>query len=137
MIYNVLNLWELFDVYSLKKNHRQGQDKEYAELLNRIRFKAKDETLSEDDLALLRGRIKKPDDLENTTQIFGYNESVNTVNENRLDLLETQLYIMEATHFPSKKNVNIKASGTIEETAFLQTLRLKVGASLWRTYVYI
>ena len=29
---------------------------------------------------------------------------------------------------PSKRKVNVKSSGTIEETAFLQTLRLKVGA---------
>ena len=34
---------------------------------------------------------------------------------------------MEATHIPTRKNVSIKPAGTIEDTAFLQTLRLKVG----------
>ena len=127
-VYNIFNLWELFDVYTLEKNHRQGEDKEYAELLNRIRVKGKEDDLSKDDHALLRGRIKEPEDEETTTQIYGYNELVNAVNEKRLNMQTTQLHTIEATHIPSKKNVKVKSSGTIEDTAFLQTLRLKVGA---------
>ena len=31
-------LWRSFDVINLEENHRQGEDKSYAEMLNRIRF---------------------------------------------------------------------------------------------------
>ena len=127
-VHVIFQLWEHFDVYVLEQNHRQGEDKVYAEVLNRIRFKGKEDDMSEEDMALLKSRIKKPDNSENTSQIYGYNKTVNAVNEGRLNQINSQLYTMEATHTPSKKNIKVKPSGTIEETAFLQTLRLKVGA---------
>ena len=129
-VYGILNLWELFDVYILEENHRQGEDKEYANLLNRLRFKAKEDDLSVLDMKALKSRIMKPHEVDNVnnTQIFGYNRSVNSVNEKRLKTLETQLHTIEATHFPSRKNINIKTAGTIESTAFLDKLSLKVGA---------
>ena len=34
-VYEVFNLWEQFDCIVLEENHRQGEDKEYAELLGR------------------------------------------------------------------------------------------------------
>ena len=40
-VYNTLNLSELFECIDLEVNHRQGEDKVYAGLLNRIRIKSK------------------------------------------------------------------------------------------------
>ena len=127
-VYEVFNIWEQFECVVLEENHRQGEDKEYAELLGRIRFKELDESLSLEDMELLRSRSIQPEDGEGTMQIFGTNEKVNEVNENRLKQLQSKLYIIEAKHDPPTRKVFIKSAGTIEETAFLQTLRLKVGA---------
>ena len=46
-VFDVFNLWEMFDSIELEQNHRQGDDMVYAEVLNRIRFKTKIESLSE------------------------------------------------------------------------------------------
>lgn len=127
-VHEVFPIWELFSSVVLEVNHRQGQDRVYAEMLNRIRFKEKHEKLSEEDLAILQSRVKKPTDEDKTVKIYGKNVTVNAVNEKRLNALNSQLYTAEAIHIPSKKNVKIKEAGTIEETAFLQTLKLKVGA---------
>ena len=129
-VYEVFNLWEQFQCVVLEKNHRQGEDKEYAELLGRIRFKELDESLSLEDLELLKSRCIKPENEETTMQIFGKNATVNDVNETRLKEHQSQLYTIEAKHDPPTRKVNIKNAGTVEETAFLQTLRLKVGARI-------
>ena len=80
-VFEVFNLWEQFQSVVLEKNHRQGEDKSYAELLGRLRFKEKDEELSKEDSDLLNSRIVQPDDLESTIQIFGLNGMVNSVNQ--------------------------------------------------------
>ena len=129
-VYEVFNLWEQFMCIVLEQNHRQGEDREYANLLGRIRFKELNESLSEEDLALLNSRCLQPHDMETTMQIFCKNKSVNIVNDKRLNLIQSKLYTIEAKHIPSTRNVSIKPGGTIEETAFLQTLRLKVGARI-------
>ena len=127
-VFEVFNLWEKFDCVVLEKNHRQGKDKEYAELLGRIRFKELAQGISPEDWELLRSRCIEPDDMESTLQIFGKNETVNMVNENRLKKLETKLFTVEANHDPPSRKVVIKSSGTVEDTAFLQTLHIKIGA---------
>ena len=35
--FSIQSLWELFDVILLRQNHRKGEDKTYADILNRIR----------------------------------------------------------------------------------------------------
>ena len=91
-VYEVFNIWEQFDCVVLEENQRQGEDKEYAELLGRIRFKELDESLSLEDMELLKTRFIQPEDGEGTMQIFGTNEKVNEVNENRLKQLQSKLY---------------------------------------------
>ena len=127
-VYEVFNLWEQFKCIVLEQNHRQGEDRIYAELLGRIRFKELEESLSEEDLALLKSRCIQPENEETTLQIFCKNKTVNLVNEVRLNQIHSRLYTIEAKHIPSNRNVTVKSAGTIEETAFLQTLNLKVGA---------
>ena len=126
--HSVFNLWEEFECISLEKNHRQGKDKIYAELLNRIRFKERETDLTEDDIALLNSRVSEPGDQENTTKIFGRNEQVNKVNDYRLNSLESAVFSVEAVHNQVRKNLKVTDAGTIEDTAFLQTLKIKVGA---------
>ena len=127
-VYEVFNIWEQFKCIVLEQNHRQGTDRMYADLLGRIRFKELDESLSDADLGLLRSRCVQPENEETTLQIFCKNETVNLVNEVQLNQIHSKLYTIEAKHIPSNRKVTITRAGTIEETAFLQTLRLKVGA---------
>ena len=127
-VFEVFNLWEEFESVVLEQNHRQGEDKVYADLLSRLRFKEREENMLVEDLAFLQSRVLPPENEEATFQIYGKNASVNVVNERRLDLLPTKLHIIEATHIPANRKVNVKPAGTIEETAFFQTLRLKTGA---------
>ena len=47
--HNLRRLWETFDVITLEENHRQNEDKDYAEILNRIRIGKP----TEDDLKTL------------------------------------------------------------------------------------
>ena len=49
-IFELLPLLEMFQTIELEINHRQGDNKKYAELLKRLRFKSKDEDSSEEDL---------------------------------------------------------------------------------------
>ena len=127
-VYEVFNLWKQFECIVLEKNHRQGKDREYAELLGRIRFKELDEPLSVGDWELLQSRFHPPENIETTMQIYGKNATVNKVNEEKLDHLEGTLYTMEAKHDPPNRKIIIKSSGTVEDTAFLQILHLKKGA---------
>ena len=48
------NRWEKFQVLNLEINHRQGEDKEYAETLNRIRVRK----MNEDDITKLKTRVR-------------------------------------------------------------------------------
>ena len=47
--------WEMFKVILLENNHRQGNDKTYAELLNRLRVGKH----TKEDIALLKTRCRK------------------------------------------------------------------------------
>ena len=53
LAYTARNLWKLFTVVNLVENHRQGEDKVYGDLLNRVRTGAQ----TEEDIALLQTRV--------------------------------------------------------------------------------
>ena len=126
----LLNLWEMFETVELEENHRQGEDKEYANLLNRLRFKIRTETLSKEDLELLNSRVLPCNTEEEIIKIYGKNMSVNIENAKRLGHIKKPLYKIAAIHIPNRKNVKINADGSIEDTAFLDQLQLKEGARI-------
>ena len=49
------SLWRSFKVINLEKNHRQGRDKDYADILNRIRLGKK----TKEDIDILKTRVRK------------------------------------------------------------------------------
>ena len=74
------NLWQKFDVITLKTNHRQGSDKSYADLLNRLRVG--EHTV--DDLDTLRTRVFNrgdPSVPDTALLITGENKKVEWENE--------------------------------------------------------
>ena len=52
--YALENRWHMFSVINLEVNHRQGKDKEYADILNRMRTG----DLTEEDIKILKTRVR-------------------------------------------------------------------------------
>ena len=77
------NLWEKFEVVTLKTNHRQGENKQYADFLERVRFGR----FTEDDKMLLKSRVFKRDDkklpIKNALMVSGTNMIGNKWNLDR------------------------------------------------------
>ena len=129
-VFELLPLWEMFETIELEINHRQGDDRQYAELLNRLRFKSKDEEISEDDLKLLNSRISSTNVEDDVTKVFGKNESVNCENSKQLQKSKFPLHTIQAIHTPKNRTVKVTPAGTIEDTAFLDKLEVKEQARI-------
>jgi hypothetical protein len=129
--------WNCFRIINLEENHRQGNDKGYAEILNRIRI---GEQTDEDMIGLeKRVRPKNHPDLKDkdAMYLFGKNKPVDEMNEKRLMKIKGEEFIIEAKSFHSTmKNFKppISKTGTINNTPFQAKLKLKVGAKLMMTY---
>ena len=121
--------WISFDVIFLEENHRQGGDHEYAEMLNRIRVGQ--QTTQDIDILKTRVRPEGHPDLCGAMYISCTNKSVNKMNDVRINELEAELFEIEALNIhPTIQNFKpkLEAKGTVGGTAFLQTLKIKVGA---------
>ena len=84
-----------FEVVNLTYNHRQGSDKIYADLLNRMRV---GET-TEMDVKLLESRVMTSDDPRLPKEaifLSAVNEDFNRINEERLEILDSGLLIINA-----------------------------------------
>ena len=53
----ILPIWNLFQTIELTHNHRQGDDKSYGDLLNRLRILKKDEMMRDEDISTLESRV--------------------------------------------------------------------------------
>ena len=84
-------LWKKFDCINLEINHRQGEDLEYANMLNRIQIGKE----TREDIEIFKGRVR-PEDHEDIKKesdalyIFGTNKKVNQMNDRRLKKMEGQ-----------------------------------------------
>ena len=58
--YMIDPLWQMFDVYHLTHNHRQGEDREYANILNRLRTGEH----TEEDCKILKTRVMLYDEVK-------------------------------------------------------------------------
>ena len=78
-----------FEYINLEINHRQGEDKEYADMLNRIRVGQE----TPEDFKRLAERVRDEKNLDikrekDALYIFGTNKKVNQMNERRLNTLK-------------------------------------------------
>ena len=130
------SLWEKFDVIMLRKNHRQGEDKEYADLLNKLR---KGE-LTDEGLSMLESRVRTfghPDLPSDALFVSCTNEEVNKFNEERLQMIDETEHVIEAinqTRSKSQIKPRTDPSGAITGTPLQRQLKLKVGAKVMLTY---
>jgi hypothetical protein len=91
----ILSLWKMFKVVILRTNHRQGEDKEYADILNRIRTAE----FTEDDLKALETRVRPLNHSDipiNALVVTSTNKEVNQINEERLTLIDERIYESKA-----------------------------------------
>ena len=138
LAYETDSLWHKFDCIVLKENHRQGDDKLYADMLNRIRIGQE----TEEDIKLLQGRIRSknhPDikKAKDALFVFGTNKKVNEMNNKRLKCLKGSYVLIPAITF-HKTIKNFKPSvdnaGNINNTPFQEMLKLKIRAKVMLTY---
>ena len=115
-------LWELFEAIELIQNHRQGDDKIYADILNRMRVGVN----TEDDFRILSSRVIS-EDPSNAWNFFGWRKMVHDKNICELNKLNTTLFSFKARHsHPSLVYTN--EFGMINDTAFHDQLDIKSGA---------
>ena len=127
--------WQSFKIINLEENHRQGNDREYADVLNRIRIGEQ----TESDIELLRTRVRQPKDkdileVENALYISATNKEVKKINDERMAKLDGDEFEAEAVHIhPTMKNYKPridKATGRIAKTGFVDKLKIKKGAKV-------
>ena len=99
-------LWDKFDVIILNKNHRQGDDKIYADLLNR----AREGKMTNEDIELLQTRVREnnhPDIPRDALTVTCVNKKVNQINEDKASLLDSEELSFDALIISeAQKNVN-------------------------------
>merc|ERR1711983_260992 len=125
------NRWHQFSSVLLEKNHRQGKDKQYADLLNRVRVGEH----TEEDLQLLASRVRKEKhkDLKKVQIHIGCKrKDVAERNQRYILKLPGLPTILRAKHHtPTQKNFSpiiSKKDGVVGSTQFVSHLLLKAGA---------
>ena len=129
LAHSLRDLWKLFTVVSLEENHRQGEDKVYGDLLNRVR--TGDQT--SEDIALLETRVRSSIDpsLNNAVHIYGTNAKVNARNNAKLDEMEGELFTIRAKNASrTVKTFKTNNAGCIMNTPFQAVLKLKINAEV-------
>ena len=131
-------LWKKFKCINLEINHRQGEYKEYANMLNRIRVGQE----TREDIAKLNERVRKENhrDIKREKEalyIFGTNKKVNQMNNKRLKAMEGEEYVVQAICIhKTMKNFNPATgkAGEVLKTPFQRELNFKIGAKVMLTY---
>ena len=120
----------------MNENHRQGEDKPYADFLNRLR--TGEQTL--EDLELMKTCVKQRNDPsipKDEVFIFAENAQVNIMNEAKLQIIDNPEYIIEAkVQHSTMKNYKPRVSndGSVTGTTLQKTLKIKIGAKVMLTH---
>ena len=131
-------LWRKFECINLEINHRQGEDKAYANMLNRVRIGEE----TPDDIEQLKSKVRKKGHHDITKEkdalyIFGTNKNVNKMNDNRLDKVSGEEHTIHAiTIHKTIKIFNppVGGAGEVMKTPFQKELKLKIHAKVMLTY---
>ena len=133
--YQLGSHWHSFEVLILEQNHRQGDDKVYADMLNRFRVGQQ----TEEDMLQLKSRVRPRDhpDLTGAMFVTCTNVEVGKHNRRRLNDIKEELITIEAVNVhPTIKNYKplLGKKGEVRNTPFLQTLQVKKTARIQLTY---
>ena len=130
--YAIQSLWERFKVILLKTNHRQGEDKAYADILNRVRTA----TFTDDDIETLRTRVFPENDPslpKDALVVTCTNKEVTRINNEKLSMIDEEAFIIDSINKHSTQKEfqpRTDASGAITGTPLKRTLEIKKGAKL-------
>ena len=129
------SLWHNFSSVNLIQNHRQGNNKTYADLLNRMRI----DELTEEDFELLESRVRAinhPDIPEDALFVMCTNKEVDKINQDKLNKNPNEEVIMKAIHIhDTKKEFQPPLKyGKVKNTPLVNELHLKIGARVILTY---
>ena len=132
--YMIRSLWRQFEVVLLRTNHRQGADREYADILNRVRTA----DMTAEDITVLQTRIRPsghPDIPAGTLVVTKTNAVVNEINARALSAIDSQLYEFQASNRSSRGEVKpyTDRAGCIRNTSLQAVLKLKIGAKVMMT----
>jgi hypothetical protein len=128
--------WEMLRVLNLTTNHRQGKDRSFADLLNRIRFVEKGAMLPE-DIETLESRVRPighPDLQAASINVVCKLRQSALMNDAYLDSLAGNSTMIKAVNYTTNKKhfkprINDK-DGSIGQTGYLDELKLKRGAKV-------
>ena len=129
VVFDVAPRWPMLKVINLEVNHRQGDDKSYADLLLRMRT----ESHTEEDLKVLRKRVFKKGHIwykDVATTIVCTNAKAKDINDRELRKVEGEEIVFKAKHSHSLQadyKPMIDAVGQVGKTNFLDELVLKKG----------
>ena len=133
--YHLDSRWNMFESLILEKNHRQGKDKVYADLLNRLR--TGDQTT--DDIELLKTRVRPigHQDVVKADMYIGCKkadvakENLNYIRKfkgkGKLTLLKAKHHHATQKKFTPKID---KKDGGVGTTAFQDEVHVKIGAKI-------
>ena len=120
-------------VINLVENHRQAEDKAYADLLNQVRLGE----ISDSNLLKLKERVREiddPDIPENALYCVSLNAEVNQINEVKMEFLDGEIVESHARHYCSTlRNYRPRIDprlGWVANTRYLNLLKMKVGARI-------
>ena len=132
--YRLDPLWRKFTVVTLLKNHRQGEDRDYADILNRIRVG----DIQQEDIDKLGERVIGYEQIpKDALVVTCKNKEVNLYNEKRLCAIKNSEHIIEAVTMTQSNKVikpPMEASGAIRNTPLQRTLKVKIGARVMLTH---
>ena len=125
--------WAMFSSIILETNHRQGKDKHYADLLNRVRVGQQ----TPEDISTLKSRVRPknhPDLKAASLFILCKRKDCTETNAKYLISLDGEMMSIQARHHHAtqakyKPYINPK-DGTIASTSFMDILRIKISAKL-------
>ena len=119
--YTVRSLWSLFEVVELKTNHRQGDNKDYAELLNRVRMGIHTNT----DLEILQSRVTSAYSMD-SIHLFGKTRmSMTLIITDWLAYLDRNMLYLQSTYIQQDFKPSISKDGRVNDTPFLEKLGIK------------
>ena len=129
--YDMGPIWWEFDSINLVTNHRQGSDKHYADILNRMRIGE----LTDEDLKTLQTRVfseNHPDLPKNALNIRCTNKEVKKINEEKLKENPNPEIAIKAINIQTtKKNFKPKIlDGKVGTTALMDILKLKIDSEV-------
>jgi hypothetical protein len=133
------DIWNtLFEMVELTDIMRQRDDAIFAQMLNRLRTRKRNEPIDDEDKQLLHSRVvSENDDIsapDDALHLFFRNADVNNHNERKITSLNTQTYTIKAIDVDQKDGRVIKVHNTPhrtsrkDDTTLADELKLAVGA---------